>query len=144
MTVHLLRMAARVESVGQLRSIQNERMEKPGRGRKKKLFTFTRNIPKRTAELLDGGSIYWVVKRYIRVRQEILAIERDTNDEGRPFCKIELNPGLVLLEPRRQKAFQGWRYFRTEDAPVDLAGNVPLNDDLPADLADELRELGLI
>jgi hypothetical protein len=145
MTVHLLRMAVRVESVGHLRTIQAERMKENAKGRKKKrLFTYTRNVPKRTGELLDGGSIYWVVKRYVRVRQRILGIERATNSEGRRYCAIELDPELVLIEPRRHKAFQGWRYFRSEDVPGDLERVLAETDDLPAELADELRDLGLI
>jgi hypothetical protein len=139
-------MAVRVESVGHLRTIQNERMNESAKGRKKKrLFTYTRNAPKRSGELLDGGSIYWVVKRYVRVRQKILGIESATNTEGRRYCAIELDPELVLVDPRRHKAFQGWRYFRTEDVPADLLEQAGGDtEDLPPELADELRELGLI
>jgi hypothetical protein len=146
MTVHLLRMAVRVESVGHLRTIQAERMQQSAKGRKKKrLYTRTRNVPRRTAELLDGGSIYWVVKRYVRVRQKILNIESATNAEGRRYCAIELDPELVLVDPRRHKAFQGWRYFRSEDVPADILQQSAGDDeDLPPEMADELRELGLI
>jgi hypothetical protein len=151
MTVHLLRMAVRVESVGHLRTIQAERMKESAqtgknKGRKKKrLYTRTRNVPKRTAELLDGGSIYWVVKRYVRVRQKILGIESATNSEGRRYCAIELDPELVLVDPRRHKAFQGWRYFRLEDVPADISAQSAADaDNLPPELADELRDLGLI
>lgn len=146
MTVHLLRMAVRVESVGHLRTIQTERMRESAKSRKKqRLFTYTRNLPRRDKELLDGGSIYWVVKRYVRVRQKILGIESATNTEGRRYCAIELDPELVLVDPRRHKAFQGWRYFRPEDVPADIleqAGGEA--DDLPPELAEELRDLGLI
>ena len=121
-------------------------MQQSAKGRKKKrLFTRTRNVPRRDKELLDGGSIYWVVKRYVRVRQKILGIESVTNEEGRRYCAIELDPELVLVDPRRHKAFQGWRYFRTDDVPADLleqAGGEA--EDLPPELAYELRELGLI
>jgi hypothetical protein len=86
-----------------------------------------------------------VVKRYIRVRQKILGIESATNDEGRRYCSIELDPELVLVEPRRHKAFQGWRYFRTEDVPGDILEQSATEvDSLPLELADELRDLGLI
>ncbi|MAF49737.1 MAG: DUF1489 domain-containing protein [Rhodospirillales bacterium] len=144
MTVHLLRMAVRVESIGQLRSIQAERLKQSAKGRKKRLFTHTRNVPRRSEELLDGGSIYWVVRRYIRVRQKIIGVEQGTNSEGRKYCAIELDPELVMVEPRRQKAFQGWRYFRTRDVPKDLEQTVAETEELPAELADELRDLGLI
>ena len=35
----------------------------------------TRNTPKRAAELLDGGSLYWVFRGVILIRQRIAAIE---------------------------------------------------------------------
>ena len=145
MTVHLLRMAVRVESVGHLRTIQAERVQENAKGRKKKrLFTYTRNVPKRGAELLDGGSIYWVVKRYIRVRQNILGIESATNAKGRRYCAVELDPELILIEPRRHKAFRGWRYFRSEAVPGDVERSAADAENLPPELADELRDLGLI
>ena len=145
MTVNLLRMAVGVESVGHLGTIQAQRMKAAAKGRETKhLYTYTRNIPRRSTELLDGGSIFWVVKRYIRVRQRILEIEDNTNSEGRRYCAIELDPELIRVEPRRQKAFQGWRYIGVKDVPADLAQSSAATDDLPPELADELRELGLI
>jgi len=136
-------MAVRIESIAHLTEIQAERMAST---KGKRLFTYTRNVPRRTEELIDGGSIYWVVKRLIRVRQKILGIEQGTNEEGRKYCVIELDPGHVLLEPRRQKAFQGWRYLKPEDAPSDLAAGAAadIDTDMPAEMRAELRELGLI
>ena len=143
MTVHLLRMAVRIESVAHLKEVQDERRAGTKGGR---LHTFTRNVPKRIEELTDGGSIYWVVKRLIRVRQEILSITPETNDEGRKYCAIELNPEHVLLEPRKQKAFQGWRYLKPEDAPADLPPGAALDDtgNMPPEMMAELKELGLL
>jgi hypothetical protein len=82
MTVNLLRMAVRIESISQLKKIQTERRALT---EGKRLHSFTRNMPKRIDELIDGGSIYWVVKRLIRVRQKIIGIEKMTNSEGRNF-----------------------------------------------------------
>ena len=145
MTVHLLRMAVGVDSLGHLQTIQKERMGKRDDGL---LHTYTRNIPRRKAELLDGGSIYWVVKRYIRVRQAILGIEPGTNAEGRTYCALQLSPDLVMLDPRRQKAFQGWRYLRLDDAPADLdvqpAAAAAETNGMPVEMVDELRDLGLL
>ena len=143
MTVHLLRMAVRIESIAQLKEIQAERRSET---KGKRLHTFTRNVPKRIDELTDGGSIYWVVKRLIRVRQEIIGIKQDTNSEGRKFCAIELNPEHVLLEPRQQKAFQGWRYLKTEEAPLDLpaGASIDADTDMPPEMQAELKELGLL
>ena len=111
MTIHLLRMAVRVESIAHLKRIQcerqQERREQGGGG----VFTFTRNIPKRADDLIDEGCIYWIIKKYIRARQRIIGVERLINDEGRPYCAIQLNPDPIQVIARRQKAFQGWRYL---------------------------------
>ena len=114
MTIHLLRMAARVESVAKLKQLQAERLVQSAAENKSELYTYTRNIPKRMDELIDDGSIYWVIKKYIKVRQRILGIERHTNEEGRAYCAIQIDPELKQVVARRQKAFQGWRYLKPE------------------------------
>ena len=144
MTIHLLRMAARVESVAKLKQLQAERLVQSAIENKSELFTYTRNIPKRIDELIDDGSIYWVIKKYIKVRQRILGIERHTNEEGRAYCAIQIDPELKQVVARRQKAFQGWRYLKPEDIPVDLHLSQSKLANLPSALADALRELGLI
>jgi hypothetical protein len=143
MIVNLLRMAVRIESVSQLKDIQEERRSSTKGNR---LYSFTRNVPKRIDELIAGGSIYWVVKRLIRVRQEIIKIEQEVNAEGKKYCAIELNPKHVLLEPRQQKAFQGWRYLKPEEAPRDLSAGASIdkNTDMPPEMMAELKELGLL
>ena len=144
MTIHLLRMAARVESVAKLKKLQAERLVQSATENKSELYTYTRNIPKRMDELIDDGSIYWVIKKYIKVRQRILGIERHTNEEGRAYCAIQIDPELKQVVARRQKAFQGWRYLKPEDIPIDLHSPHSKVTNLPSSLADELRELGLI
>jgi hypothetical protein len=143
MIINLLRMAVRIESVSQLKNIQLERIANTEGGH---LHTYTRNMPKRIDELIDGGSIYWVVKRLIRVRQKIIGIEKITNDEGRKFCAIELDPSHTLLDPRPQKPFQGWRYLKPEESPPDApsGGAVDFDSDMPPEMMMELRELGLL
>ena len=144
MTIHLLRMAARVESVAKLKQLQAERLVQSASENKSELYTYTRNIPKRMDELIDDGSIYWVIKKYIKVRQRILGIERHTNEEGRTYCAIQIDPELKQVVARRQKAFQGWRYLKLEDIPIDLHPPHSKVTNLPSSLTDELRELGLI
>jgi len=78
------------------------------------------------------------------VRQRILGFERQTDDQGRGYCLIALDKELTLVEPRAHKAFQGWRYLRAEDAPPDLAGGKDHGENLPPELAAELRALGLL
>jgi len=146
MTVHLIRCAARVDSIEALRERQAQRNRQFQRKKANKGIyrTYTRNAPKRVDELVDGGSIYWVIKRFVRVRQRILGLDRETDDEGRSYCMIRIAPELILVEPRSFKPFQGWRYFKAEDAPADLAGSGVDVEHLPAAMAEELRALGLI
>jgi len=144
MALHLLRMAVKIESIAHLKQVQAERLREEQRNGGEFLYTFTRNVPKRADELLGGGSLFWVIKRYIRVRQPILGLERLQNNEGRDFCAIRLDPEPIQVVSRRQKAFQGWRYFKPEDVPADLDVADLQIDGLPFDMADELRELGLL
>ncbi len=98
----------------------------------------TRQTPKRAAELLEGGSLYWVIKGSIMVRQPIVKIE--TLDSGTQPCRIELHPELIETAPQPRRAFQGWRYLEAKDAPPDLAAGG--GEGVPQDLAKQLRELG--
>jgi hypothetical protein len=99
----------------------------------------TRQTPKRAAELLGGGSLYWVFKGVILIRQRIAAIE--TIGEGaQRRCEILLDDALIPTAPQPRRAFQGWRYIETKDAPVDFGDAA--EGDLPPDLARRLREAG--
>lgn len=54
-------------------------------------------------------------------------------------------PSLSPRTPHlRARAGKGWRYLEPRDAPPDLAVMKAGDDELPAKLAAELRELGLL
>ena len=147
MTVHLLKMAVGVESLDHLRALQRKRLAQAGQpGGTGDLRHFTRNMPKRDAEVLDGGSIFWVMKGYIRVRQRIVGFDRVTREDGRKRCAFILDPKLVQTELQPQKPIQGWRYLETDAAPPDLGQGGPSEVDsaMPPEMAAELRGLGLI
>ncbi len=101
----------------------------------------TRMTPKRTDELLQGGSIYWVIKGVIQCRNLIKDLQETHTQDGRKACRIVLESGLVPVVPTPKRAFQGWRYLKAEDAPQDLqdVGNVA---DLPASIRTKLVNLG--
>lgn len=103
-------------------------------------IVYTRQTPKRAEEILAGGSLYWVFKGQILVRQRVLAIETIT-DGPRNRCEILLADELIATAPQPRRAFQGWRYFELKDAPPDLAGGEGAAA-LPQDLARQLREIG--
>ena len=149
MTVHLMKMAVGIESVDHLKRVQKARLaaarEKGGTG---DLRHMTRNMPKRADEVVDGGSIYWVIKGYVRVRQRIKGFDWGVGRSGRKRCAIILDPKLVKTELMPQRPMQGWRYLDPDAAPRDLApGSKDGSKDmpeLPPGMAEELRELGLL
>jgi hypothetical protein len=146
MTVHILRRAFRVDNFDDLKRSQKESMDaERAAGRARRLYRRMRTTPTRTEEILDGGSIYWVIKGYIRARQRILGIETRIEDEGRKRCFLHLDPKLVPTVLHPSKPRRGWRYLPLGDAPADreLADDQS-SDTLPSDMEAELRALGLL
>lgn len=139
MALHLIKLAVGIEDVAQLRKLQKERRRERGRS-----VFYTRHMPRRREEILDGGSIYWVIKGYIRVRQRILGFIPVSEDDGERYCLVRYDPKLVetMWQPRR--AFQGWRYLLPKDAPADRPAQAGKEDKLPDAMAEELRALGLL
>jgi len=136
MALHLLKLAVGIEDIDHLRRVRATRSAERGGS-----WVYTRNRPRRAQEILAGGSIYWIIRGHIRVRQLVGGFlgERDSN--GRRYCLIEVDPRLVPTVPRPWRPFQGWRYLSPEDAPADLRDSgEPPSDQLLA----ELRSLGLI
>ena len=86
-------------------------------------FHDTRMFPKRAQEILAGGSMYWVIKRKIRCRQKIIALDRLDDDQGKSFCRIILDPEIVPTEQRVKRPFQGWRYLEASSIPRDTGGS---------------------
>lgn len=145
MTVHLVKMAVGIESLDHLAEVQKQRRAslKAERG-KAILIHKTRNMPKREAEILGGGSIFWIVKGFVRVRQRILGFEKGVRTDGRPVCEIRLDAKLVRTVPLAHKPIQGWRYIEPENAPADLTGKAALADEMPPEMMLQLKELGLL
>ena len=139
MTVHLIKLAAGIDKIAALAERQKNIQTRHGR-----LVHITRNHPKRVAELLDSGSLYWVIKRQIRARQSITDIESVTDKTGTRHCHIILHPKLVLTRPQARRPFQGWRYLPSADAPEDLPPPIKGSDELPPDMRAELAALGLL
>jgi hypothetical protein len=139
MTLHLIKMAVGISDVAELRKLQKLRRKQRG----KSVF-FTRNMPKRIDELLDGGSIYWVIKRQIAVRQRLKSFAPIVGKDGEKRVAVEYAMQLVPVMPRPCRPFQGWRYLMPEDAPKDRPPGIDSGERLPPKLAKELRELGLL
>ena len=104
----------------------------------------TRMFPKRKAEILPGGSLYWVIRGMILCRQPIADLEAVTGADGIERCRIVFKPVIVPVQPVPRRAFQGWRYLETADAPPDLSRRELAEGLVPASMRRELLELCLI
>jgi len=144
MPVNLLKTAAGLQEIDQLVARQaGGKMKYKGQNA---TYAYTRYAPKRGDEIISsGGSIYWILKNRIQVRQKILGFEmvQETDDT---WCKIVVEPQFYLTIAKPKRAIQGWRYLEDKDAPKDrgpyfagLSDNEP-----PPEMAEELRKLGLL
>jgi hypothetical protein len=143
MTVHLIKLCVGAESIEDLAQWQARRLAEIKKKKKPlELMHVTRATPKRADEVLDGGSLYWVIKGQIAVRQRLLALKPVTRNGG-PHCGLVYDPQLVPVQRRHHRPFQGWRYLEPKDAPPDL--RIPKGGKgLPESLQAELVSLGLL
>ena len=135
MTIHILKLCVGAESIDDLADFQKRQIK-----RRKRPVCGTRMWPKRVDDVLAGGSLYWVIKGVILVRQRIVEIAQVRDDHGLR-CGLYLDPEIVRTAPQPRRAFQGWRYLDPKDAPADL-GEIKGGADLPEDLRRKLVELG--
>ena len=143
MPLHIIKLCVGCDSLEELARWQKQRLkEKRAKGQKPELVHVTRMTPKRGAEVLDGGSLYWVIKGQIAARQKLLAL-REVKKNGVPHCGLVYDKKLVPVRPRPRRAFQGWRYFEAKDAPPDM-GEIKGGKGLPENLKRELASLGLL
>src|SRR5262245_13454880 len=142
MTLHLIKLAVGVDDLGHLRKLQKQRRKERRQKPNSPHWVFTRNTPRRAEELLDGGSLYWVIRGVVRCRQELVGFDEDRDADGDRYCRIKVRRTVVPTAPKAMRAFQGWRYYDDELVPPDLrAGDTA---DVPTDMATELRRLGLL
>jgi hypothetical protein len=139
MTLHLIKLAVGIDDVAHLRKMQKERRRERGR-----YVFYTRHMPRRREEILDGGSIYWVIKGYVRVRERILGFIPVVEDDGERYTLVRYDPKFVETVWQPKRPFQGWRYLAPKDAPTDRPAHAASEDKLPEALAEELRSLGLL
>ncbi|HKD46811.1 MAG TPA: DUF1489 domain-containing protein [Rhizomicrobium sp.] len=141
--LHLIKLCVGVDSLQELTDWQKKRLkEKRAKGQKPELVHITRQFPKRASELLDGGSLYWVIKGQIAARQRLIEL-REVSRNNVPHCGLVYDKKLVPVRPRPRRAFQGWRYFEAKDAPPDIT-DVKGSKGLPEALKRELATLGLL
>lgn len=136
MPLHLLKLAVGIDDLDHLREIRAARAAERGGS-----WVYTRNRPRRASEVLAGGSIYWIIRGHIRVRQRVTGFRGERDDNGRRYCLIEVDAKLIPTITRPWRPFQGWRYLSPEDAPADRSAQ---EEPPPDRMLAELRALGLI
>lgn len=104
----------------------------------------TRMWPKREKEILNGGSIFWVIKGAILCRQRILRLDEVIGADGIRRCAIVSDPKLVRVSGSLKRPFQGWRYLAVTDAPTDLPNGRTQDEAIPVDLNRALAEIGVL
>ncbi len=139
--VNLIKLSVGSESVDTLVAWQDSYRQRFADGLPRHV---TRMWPKREAEILNGGSIYWVIKGVIQCRQRILRLDEVIGDDGIRRCAIVLDPKLHRTQTALKRPFQGWRYLKPEDTPADLPKNREQDDALPDDLNRALAEIGVL
>ena len=139
-SVHLLKLCVGAESVDDLLEWHRTHPSPFPTGERRHV---TRMWPKREAEVLNGGSLYWVVKGVILCRQRILRLDEVDRGDGIRRCGIVMDPDVIRTEAAARRPFQGWRYLSPEDAPRDLPKGRETDSALPEEMALALAEIGL-
>ena len=136
MTLHLIKLCVGVDSIEELVTWSRRRISRMGKGAN--LYHVTRMVPKERDELLDGGSLYWVIRGQVQARQALVDIRPFRDSDGIRRCRLVLSNEIVATDWQPRRAFQGWRYYR--NPPPDLSGS----SDISPDLRRDLSELGLL
>jgi hypothetical protein len=143
MPLHLIKLCVGCDSVEDLTGWLDDHLKRQRlAGKKPEYGHVTRMVPKRIPDLLDGGSLYWVIKGAVQCRQALLDIRPFVDKDGIGRCRVVMNPKVVRTEWQPRRPFQGWRYLEATDAPLDLKAGRG-GDDLPPALRAELAALGL-
>ena len=138
--VNILKLCVGADSVEDLTDWQAENAHRWPEGC---AVHVTRMWPKREAEVLAGGSLYWVIKGVILARQRIVGLERVQGGDGIERCAIVLDREVIRTEGAARRPFQGWRYLNPDESPRDLPKGREREEALPPALAQALAEIGL-
>jgi hypothetical protein len=139
-SIHLVKLSVGTETVEDLLNWQETRRAQTEDGLPRHV---TRMWPKRESEIINGGSIYWVIKGVISARQHVLRLDEVIGQDGIRRCAIVLNPEIHRTESALRRPFQGWRYLTPADAPSDLAKGRAHEVAMPPELSQALAEIGV-
>lgn len=145
MPLHLLKLCVGAESIRDLEEwIEEQMIQRRRMGRPLEQTHTTRMVPKRVTELVEDGSLFWVIKGQVSARQRLLEIRPFTDADGIGRCHLVLEPVVTPVEPRPCRPFQGWRYLAEADRPRDIAERGEGLEVMPEAMRRELAELGLL
>jgi hypothetical protein len=159
MALHLVKLCVGIDSIAELQEYREQMQREKAKSRKGgsgktgaplEDSHWTRMKPKRAEEVLNGGSLYWVIRGRICVRHRILRLDDVEDEAGKAYCAIVYDPTVIITETRPRRAFQGWRYLEEEDAPPDISDQraalraAKAEADLPSEMIAELKSLGLL
>ena len=145
MTIHMIKLCVGCESIDDLEQwIAHLSAENRARGRPDEQIHVTRSMPKKVDEVMEGGSLYWVIKGRIACRQPITDLRAIRTADGIERCGIVLASPVIPVAPRPCRPFQGWRYLEAKSAPADLGSGSSSEVALPEHLRRELADLGLL
>ena len=145
MPLHLIKLCVGCDSIAELEAwIEENALHHRRLGRPYEQTHTTRMVPKRLEELLDGGSLFWVIRGQVAARQALLDVRPFTDADGIGRCRLVLEPKVLAVEPRPYRPFQGWRYLAAGDAPRDIDANAGDLARMPEDMRRQLAELGLL
>ncbi|MDG1947645.1 MAG: DUF1489 domain-containing protein [Amylibacter sp.] len=139
--LNIVKLSVGSENIAMLKEWQQARRDQL---KIKYSLHITRMWPKREKELLDGGSIYWVIKGAIQLRQRLVGFDEIIGADGIRRCGFKLDPELIPTTKALRRPFQGWRYLKSEDSPSDLSTNREADDDLPEEMQQTLARLGVL
>jgi len=140
-TTHLIKLSVGTETVEDLAAWQATKRAQAPDGCPRHI---TRMWPKREAEILNGGSIFWVIKGAIQARQLVKRLDEYIGADGIRRCAMVLDPQIIRVQGSLKRPFQGWRYLTVEDAPMDLPEGRAHEEALPVELNQALAEIGVL
>lgn len=142
--VNLVKLCVGINSVAELEEYRaRQSAEALRKGTENLTSHVTRMWPKRADELLNGGSLYWVIKGVIQARQTILRFDERIGGDGIRRCAVIMDPALIRTQGAVRRPFQGWRYLAPGDSPPDLPQSTATKDDMPLEMQRALAEIGL-
>lgn len=145
MTINLLKPAVQADDIYDFAERQKNFLVRHEDGQI--LFpVWTSRRPARADDLVNGGSVYWIIKRHIACRQAIIDFVELPPDDKRekPAYLIMADPVLIRTQAIPKRPFQGWRYLKPQDSPADIGRLDEHEDRPPPEMEAELLRLGLL